>query len=75
MLTYAPLAMSTADAPHNGTVFFPMPDGTAILHALEGVADEPKPSGAVEVSVPAKAAHSEPLKAGPNTGTHPFGFT
>jgi len=62
VLTYAPLAMSTADAPHNGTVFFPMPDGTAILHALEGVADEPQPSGAVTVSVPAKAAHSQPLK-------------
>jgi hypothetical protein len=23
------------EAPHSGSVFFPLPDGTAILHALE----------------------------------------
>jgi len=55
VLTYAPLAMSSAEAPHTGTVFFPLPDGTAILHSLEGVAGEPTPSGAVSATVPAKA--------------------
>jgi len=58
VLTYAPLAMSSAEAPHSGSVFFPLPDGTAILHALEGVAEEPIASGTVAVSFPCKASAS-----------------
>ena len=58
-LTYRPMAMSTKEAPHEGSLFFPLPDGTAIMYRLEGVADKPLPSGAVDRSVKAKAAHTE----------------
>ena len=42
-VTYCPVLMTKTDeegaaAPHLGSVFFPLPDGSAILHALEGTA-------------------------------------
>ena len=39
---------------HEGTVFFPLPDGSAILYNLIGKSDAPQPAGVLDVSVQAK---------------------
>lgn len=39
------------EKPHQGQVFFPRQDGSALLHRLEGVAGEPVPSGNIVVQV------------------------
>ena len=39
------------EKPHQGQVFFPKQDGSALLHRLEGVAGEPVPSGNIVVQV------------------------
>jgi hydrocephalus-inducing protein len=41
--------------PHQGTLFFALPDGRAVLYQLTGKATEPQQAGAVEVSCAAKA--------------------
>eukprot|EP00898_Chlorokybus_atmophyticus_P005824 jgi/Chlat1/6242/Chrsp44S05765 len=46
-VTYRPSTMSTSSSPHLGTAFFPLPDGTAILYGLSGVATEPLSAGPV----------------------------
>ena len=53
-VTYGPLSMATEEAPHEGSVTFPLPDGAVLLHALRGVADPPASSGTVEAELPAK---------------------
>ena len=53
-ITYRPLSMATEEAPHEGSVSFPLPDGAVLLHALRGVADPPESSGTVEAELPAK---------------------
>lgn len=35
-LTYAPLTMSASGAPHEGSVFLPIPDGSGLLYRLVG---------------------------------------
>lgn len=35
-LTYKPLTMAPPERPHQGTVFFPIPDGTGLLYNLTG---------------------------------------
>ncbi len=35
-LTYRPLTMSAPEAPHEGSVFFPIPDGSGLLYRLVG---------------------------------------
>lgn len=35
-LTYRPLTMSRAGAPHEGSLFFPIPDGSGLLYRLLG---------------------------------------
>jgi hydrocephalus-inducing protein len=40
---YRPLTMACADAPHSGSVFFPIPDGSGMLYRLHGTADKPSP--------------------------------
>ena len=59
-LTYKPLSM-TGDSHHEGSVFFPLPDGSGILHNLTGEASEPNAEGEVAQDVPAKAVHVEVL--------------
>eukprot|EP00798_Chlamydomonas_sp_ICE-L_P006741 gene6741-3411_t len=34
-ITFKPLSMSTAEQPHEGSVFFPIPDGTGLLYNVE----------------------------------------
>ena len=40
---YQPLTMSAEGAPHSGSVFFPIPDGSGLLYRLEGTAAVPAP--------------------------------
>lgn len=60
-LTYYPLTMTAEGKKHNGTVFFPLPDGNGLLYNLVGTATEPKMNGKVHKDVPAKTAVSELL--------------
>lgn len=36
-VTYHPITMTTEEQEHDGTLFFPLPDGTALLYNLFGV--------------------------------------
>ena len=44
-----------------GSVFFPLPDGTGLLYNLVGSADPPKQSGLVIHDIPCKTPHTEVL--------------
>lgn len=48
-LTFRPLTMSAAEQPHQGSVFFPIPDGTGLLYMLEGRAEQPVQEGKVDI--------------------------
>jgi hydrocephalus-inducing protein len=62
VVTYRPLNMTSSDQPHEGSVFFPIPDGTGLLYRLVGRAEAPQPEGRIERTVPAKASHVESLR-------------
>jgi hydrocephalus-inducing protein len=57
-LTFRPLTMSTPEQPHEGSVFFPIPDGTGLLYRLEGRSERPVPEAKTKTSVPAKTSHT-----------------
>ena len=57
-VTYRPLSMSTAEKQHEGSVFFPIPDGTGLLYKLTGVAHSPMPAGTIQCQV--KHSHQPP---------------
>ena len=42
------------DVPHQGSLFFPLPNGTALLYNLNGVASPPESEGAINETVTAK---------------------
>jgi hydrocephalus-inducing protein len=44
----------TGDTEHQGTLFFPLPNGTAQLYELSGVAQPPQPAQVVEADIKAK---------------------
>ena len=50
-ITYRPLSMSTQEKQHEGSVFFPIPDGTGLLYRLAGVAQSPLPAGTIQCQV------------------------
>lgn len=54
-ITYTPLTM-TGDSPHQGSLFFPLPDGTALVFNLVGVAKPPRPSDTILKEIKAKVA-------------------
>lgn len=58
-LTYRPLSMSTAEKQHEGSVFFPIPDGTGLLYKLTGLAHSPAPAGTIQCQV--RHHHHPPL--------------
>ncbi len=61
-LTYQPLTMTPSDSQkHQGSIFFPLPDGTGVLYNLQGTAESPKHAGAVTQDIPCKTAHTELL--------------
>lgn len=61
-LTYRPNTMASKDRPHEGSVFFPLPDGTGLLYRLIGLADPPLPAGTIERAIQAKQTTVEVLK-------------
>lgn len=58
-IAYCPMTMTTADRKHNGSVFFPLPDGTGLLYNLIGAANVPKPAAKIQREVPCKTAYVE----------------
>jgi hypothetical protein len=46
----------TGDSPHQGTLFFPLPDGTALVFNLVGVSKPPKPTDTISKEIKAKVA-------------------
>ena len=48
----------TAPVPHEGSLFFPLPNGTALLYKLKGVATEPESEGTITETLDAKKQHN-----------------
>lgn len=42
---------------HEGNLFFPMPDGTAIVYNLFGTSNPPNPENTFDISCKAKHTH------------------
>ncbi|XP_077145064.1 hydrocephalus-inducing protein homolog isoform X4 [Ranitomeya variabilis] len=61
VVTYHPLLMSAEGRKHQGSLFFPLPDGTGLLYLLQGLAEPPKSSGSVIREVPCKTSYTELL--------------
>uniref|UniRef100_G1MRN0 HYDIN axonemal central pair apparatus protein n=1 Tax=Meleagris gallopavo TaxID=9103 RepID=G1MRN0_MELGA len=59
-ITYEPLTMSSEKI-HQGSIFFPLPDGTGLYYVLEGSAEGPKCSGAIVREVPCRTPYTELL--------------
>ncbi|XP_009996299.1 PREDICTED: hydrocephalus-inducing protein homolog [Chaetura pelagica] len=57
-LTYKPLTMTT-EKMHQGSIFFPLPDGTGLSYLLQGTAQTPKCSGTISREVPCRTSHTE----------------
>ncbi|TPX54724.1 hypothetical protein PhCBS80983_g05802 [Powellomyces hirtus] len=62
-VTFTPLEMiGVGDGGrHEGSVFFPLPDGTGMLYKLYGTADKPLPAGNITRDVPSKTQYTEVL--------------
>jgi len=41
-VTYRPMAMTPQGEAHAGSVFFPLPDGSALMYTLKGTAGPPQ---------------------------------
>ncbi|XP_075998117.1 hydrocephalus-inducing protein homolog [Genypterus blacodes] len=60
-ITYQPLTMTAQGKKHQGSVFFPFPDGTSLLYSLQGTAEPPKVEDTILRELPAKTHHTELL--------------
>jgi hydrocephalus-inducing protein len=60
---FRPLAMAAADKPHKGSLFLPLPNGTALLYQLVGVVGDPAVEGEMDLTTKAKEALVIPIKA------------
>ena len=62
-ITFSPLEMSGLGegGKHEGSVFFPLPDGSGILYKLIGVAEKPAPAAIITREIPCKTNHIEVL--------------
>ncbi|XP_007442458.1 hydrocephalus-inducing protein homolog, partial [Python bivittatus] len=58
-ITYRPLAMNTENKKDQGSIFFPLPDGTGLLYLLQGTAEPPKSAGNIMREVPCKTSYVE----------------
>ncbi|KFQ76081.1 Hydrocephalus-inducing protein, partial [Phaethon lepturus] len=58
-ITYKPLTMSSESKKHQGSIFFPLPDGTGLYYLLQGTAEAPKCSGTVFRQVPCRTSYTE----------------
>uniref|UniRef100_A0A669QXT0 HYDIN axonemal central pair apparatus protein n=1 Tax=Phasianus colchicus TaxID=9054 RepID=A0A669QXT0_PHACC len=60
-ITYKPLTMSSEKKKHQGSIFFPLPDGTGLYYLLQGSAEDPKCSGTIVREVPCRTPYTELL--------------
>ncbi|XP_048648423.1 hydrocephalus-inducing protein homolog isoform X1 [Marmota marmota marmota] len=60
-ITYRPRTMNVENRKHQGTLFFPLPDGTGWLYALHGTSDVPKAVANISREVPCKTPYTELL--------------
>ncbi|XP_003791425.1 hydrocephalus-inducing protein homolog isoform X2 [Otolemur garnettii] len=60
-ITYRPRTMNVENRKHQGTLFFPLPDGTGWLYALHGTAELPKAVSNIYREVPCKTPYTELL--------------
>ncbi|KAI9343132.1 hypothetical protein BDR26DRAFT_917651 [Obelidium mucronatum] len=62
-ISFTPLEMvgSGDGGRHEGSVFFPLPDGTGLLYKLNGVADKPVSVATITREIPCKTAFTEVL--------------
>ncbi|XP_071670318.1 hydrocephalus-inducing protein homolog isoform X2 [Patagioenas fasciata] len=58
-ITYSPLTMSFENKKHQGSIFFPLPDGTGLYYQLQGTAGGPKCSGTISRQVPCRTSYTE----------------
>uniref|UniRef100_A0A672UG67 HYDIN axonemal central pair apparatus protein n=1 Tax=Strigops habroptila TaxID=2489341 RepID=A0A672UG67_STRHB len=58
-VTYAPLTMSSENMNHQGSIFFPLPDGMGLYYCLQGTAEAPECSGIISQQVPCRTSHTE----------------
>ncbi|XP_067158936.1 hydrocephalus-inducing protein homolog [Apteryx mantelli] len=58
-ITYKPLTMTSEDKKHQGSIFFPFPDGTGLQYLLQGTAEAPKCSGSIFREVPCRTPYTE----------------
>uniref|UniRef100_A0A2K6KCF4 HYDIN axonemal central pair apparatus protein n=1 Tax=Rhinopithecus bieti TaxID=61621 RepID=A0A2K6KCF4_RHIBE len=60
-ITYRPRTMNLENRKHQGTLFFPLPDGTGWLYALHGTSELPKAVASIYREVPCKTPYTELL--------------
>ncbi|ORX48158.1 hypothetical protein BCR36DRAFT_329786 [Piromyces finnis] len=62
-VTFKPLEMNGKgeNGRHEGSIFFPLPDGSGLLYKLSGIAEKPVSSGIISRDVPCKTNYSETL--------------
>nr|XP_023493063.1 hydrocephalus-inducing protein homolog isoform X2 [Equus caballus] len=60
-ITYKPRTMNLENRKHQGTLFFPLPDGTGWLYALHGTSELPKAVANIFREVPCKTPYTELL--------------
>ncbi|XP_008567942.1 PREDICTED: hydrocephalus-inducing protein homolog, partial [Galeopterus variegatus] len=60
-ITYKPRTMNVENRKHQGTLFFPLPDGTGWLYALHGTSELPKAVANIYREVPCKTPYTELL--------------
>ncbi|KAH0619415.1 hypothetical protein JD844_000028 [Phrynosoma platyrhinos] len=60
-ITYRPLAMNAENKKDQGSLFFPLPDGTGLLYHLQGTTEPPKSAGNIMREVPCKTSYTELL--------------
>ncbi|XP_042636791.1 hydrocephalus-inducing protein homolog [Orycteropus afer afer] len=60
-ITYRPRTMNVENRKHQGTLFFPLPDGTGWLYALHGTSELPKAVANIYREVPCKTHYTELL--------------
>ncbi|XP_037671838.1 hydrocephalus-inducing protein homolog isoform X3 [Choloepus didactylus] len=60
-ITYRPYTMNLENRKHQGTLFFPLPDGTGWLYALHGTSELPKAVANIYREVPCKTPYTELL--------------
>ncbi|XP_062403912.1 hydrocephalus-inducing protein homolog [Sardina pilchardus] len=58
---YKPMVMTTDGKKHQGSIFFPFPDGTGMLYTLVGTAEPPKPVATISHELPCKTTYTEVL--------------